>query len=379
MVVAAASGDKRREEQSTQTLSVVTVDQATVPLSSSRASLSTQLQNLSSRLTALRAGATGLSVRGLQMAGLGEQPLAGGAASADGAIFSDERVGVFVNGSYSSGDKDGTANEDGLGFDAWGFTAGVDYRFTDAFVLGLALGFGENVTKIDRNGGRLDTKTFSVSAYGTYFIDDGLYLDGILTYSDNDYDQRRNLNYVLDNTLVRQTASADYDGSQWSMAIGGGYQFSNGPWSYGPTLRLEYVSASVDGYAEQMSNPNLPGGGWAARLNKLDQESFTSSIGFDVSRAVSMEWGVLSPQLNLSWIHEFKDDALNINGVFVEDPNRNRFSVTSDRPDSDYFNARIAVAAQMAGGTSAFLYYNKVFGYKNLDVDSFGAGVRMAF
>jgi outer membrane lipase/esterase len=384
LVVAAASQVPQLEQESAAALTAVTAEQATIPLSSSRASLSTQLQNLASRLAALRSGATGLSIRGLSTASVtdGTFGFTGGAASADGEstmIFGNERVGAFINGTYSTGDKDPTLNEDGFNFDSWGFTAGVDYRFTQDLVVGLAIGYGENDTNIDNSGGSLDTDTFSTSLYGTFFVNEQIYVDGIVTYSNNDYDQKRNINYAIGNTPVRQVAKADYDGSQWSAAIGGGYQLSNGPWSYGPTARLEYVSASVDGYSEKMSNPGVAGGGWAARLNDLDQDSFTSSIGFDVSRAVSMEWGVLSPQLNLSWIHEFEDDALNINGVFVEDPNRNQFGIASDRPDSDYFNGRFAVAAQLAGGTSAFIYYNKVFGYKDLDVDTFGAGVRLTF
>lgn len=384
LVVAAASEVARLEQNTALALHAVTNEQATVPLSSSRASLSTQLQNLSSRLAALRGGATGLSVRGLVTTGLADEPYAygGGAASADGndvVVFGDERIGIFVNGTYSTGDKDATANEDGFNFDTWGLTAGVDYRFTEDLVFGLAMGYSENDTQIDRSGGNLDTNTFSTSLYGTYYANERLYIDGILTYSNNDYDQKRKINYSIGDIPVQQTASADYDGSQWSAAIGGGYQLSDGPWSYGPTLRLEYLSASVDAYAEKISDPNRPGGGWAARLNKLDHESLSSSMGFDVARAVSMDWGVLSPQLNLSWIHEFKDDALAVNGTFVEDPHRHQFNIIGDRPDSDYFNARVAVAAQMAGGTSAFLYYNKVFGYKDLDVDSVGAGVRMAF
>jgi outer membrane autotransporter protein len=384
LLQAAGSGDATLQRETATALDAVTANQATVPLSSSRSSLSTQMQNLGSRLSALRSGAVGLSVGGLTSASLSEQPLgySGGAASADDGgpvILGDERLGVFFNGTYNRGDRDPSANEDGFDFDSWGFTAGVDYRVMDGAAVGLALGYSENDTDIDNNGGRLDTDTFSTSLYATYFPDEHLYLDGMLTYSSNDYDQKRNIHYTLGGTPVRQTASADYDGSQWSAAVGGGYQLSNGPWSYGPTARLEYISASVDGYTEKMSNPSAPGGGWATRLDDLDQESFTSSLGFQVGRAMSMEWGVLSPQLNLNWVHEFRDDALSINGSFVADPNRNRFGIEGDRPDTDYFNGQLALSAQLPGGTSAYVYYSKIFGYRDLDVDSVGAGVRLAF
>jgi outer membrane lipase/esterase len=192
-------------------------------------------------------------------------------------------------------------------------------------------------------------------------------------------DQKRNIRYQVADTAVSQTAKADYDGDQWSAAIGAGYNLSAGPWSYGPVVRLEYVSASVDGYSERMSNPDANGGAWASRLDDMDQESLTSTVGANLARAISTEWGVVLPQLHLGWVHEYKNDAVAVNGSFIQDPTNGVFSITSDKPDTDYFNARIGVSAQFAGGTSAFLYYNKVFGYRDLQLDNIGVGVRLTF
>jgi len=362
--------------QASAALVAVTAEQATAPLASSRASLSTQLQNLSTRLAALRSGAMGISI---------SLPR-GGAASADDdsmILFGEERLGVFVNGNYSRADKDKTSNEVGFDVDSWAITAGVDYRFREDLVIGIAGGYGKADTDIDNNGGKLDADAYSVSLYGTYYRGENWYVDGILTYGQTDYDQDRNINYQIDlgpvRTVVDQTASADYDGKRWSAAFGGGYSFFNGPWTYGPMARLQYVSADVDGYTEKMSNPNASGGAWATSLASVDQTSFTSAIGGNVSRAVSTSWGVLLPQLHLSWVHEFEDDGFSINGFFVQDPARSVFRISSDEPDSNYFNARLAVSAQFAGGKSGFLYYNKILGYRDLNVDSFGAGVRLTF
>lgn len=394
LVENAFSTDPLTIDQASAALGAITADQATVPLSSSRGSLSSQLQNLSARLGALRGGATGVSVRGLTisasevdgfdgaLAGVdGVLAATGGAAGADGGLITlgDGRLAVFVNGAISSGDKDATSNEEGFDFDSWGITAGVDYRFRTDLVAGLAVGYNKNDTEIDNDGGNLDTDGYSVSLYGTYFRGESLYVDGVLTYGSNDYDQERNIRYRIGNEFVNQTASADYDGNQWSGAIGVGYDIPRGPWTFGPVARLQYVSADVDGYSERMSNPSGPGGGWPTRIDDLDQESFTSTIGGNLSRAIGTEWGVVLPQLHLSWVHEFRDDAVAVNGSFLQDPTGGVFSIRSDRPDSDYFNARLGVSMQLARGNSAFLYYNKVFGYRDLDVDTVGAGVRLEF
>ncbi len=375
--------------QATFALATVTAEQATVPLESSRASLSSQRQNLTTRLSALRGGATGLSLRGLafEVDGQTVPGLAGTGAGIGGAASADEnplfagggRFGAFINGTVSSVDKDGSRNEEGFDGDGWSLTAGLDYRFRDNLIGGLAVGYYNSNNDIDNNGGSLDTDGYSLSLYGTYYQGESFYVDGMVTYGNNSYDQRRNIRYQVGGVNVNQTAKADYDGDQWSAAVGTGYMLSSGAWSYGPVARAEFVSASVDSYRERMSNPNANGGGWAARLDNLDQESFTTAIGGEVSRAISTSWGVILPQLHLDWVHEYRDAAVAVNGSFIQDPTDGVFGITGDKPDSDYFNARLGISAQFGGGSTAFLFYNKVFGYRNLDVDTVGAGVRLTF
>jgi outer membrane lipase/esterase len=396
-VGAFAPEGSEQNNQAIAALDTITPEQATAPLSSSRDSLGTQLRNVSTRLAALRGGAVGLSLQGLptgaslgdafgsEMAGLtsGLANATGGAASGDASnsliAFGDGRVGVFLNGSLSSGDKDATDNEDGFSFDGWGLTGGIDYRFTDDAILGLAAGYNSSSTDIDDNGGSLDADGWSISLYGTYYPDEHFYADAIVTYGSNSYDQDRNIRYSIGDYSVNQTASADYDSTQWSATLGGGYDIPRGSWTFTPVVQLQYLSADVDGYTERMSAPNAPGGGWATRLGDVDQESLTSMLGFNVSHALSTNWGVVSPQLHLGWVHEYEDDAIALNGSFVDDPTSGVFGVQSDRPDSDYFNMRLGVSAQLAQGNSLFLYYNKVVGYRNLDLDSLGAGVRLTF
>lgn len=394
LVGAALQNNEALNDQAGVALTEITVQQATVPLSSSRANFSTQLKNVSNRIAALRGGATGLSVTGLaltpdgygtslqEIAGIPSAiGLAGGAASADDPIivFGDERLGAFVNASYNSGNQNATVNQDGFDFDGWGITTGIDYRFKENLILGLAAGYTKSTVDIDSNGGDLDIDSYNIGLYGTYFHGEGFYAEGNLTYIGNSYDQKRRVQYQIGNSLVGQTASADYDGQQWSGMLGAGYTLSNGPLSYGPVARIEYTDASVDGYRESMSNPSASGGAWATRIDDFDQDSLTSTLGADISYALSTNWGVVVPQLHASWVHQYRNSALNVTGAFLDDPTQSLFNIVSDKPDTDYFNTRLGVSAQMAGGVSAFFYYEKILGYRDLDLDAFGAGVRMLF
>ncbi len=102
-----------------------------------------QFTNIGARLATLRGGARGLAFN------IKEKPLyktmyasrsPGGAGSySELSIFS--RLGFFLNGTLTLGDKDLTDRESGFDFDTKGIIAGSDYRLTDDFVLGAAFGY----------------------------------------------------------------------------------------------------------------------------------------------------------------------------------------------------------------------------------------------
>ncbi len=381
-------------EEASMALGQVTTDQAATPVNASQTSVAAQNRNVASRISALQQGVRmGLSAGGLSFHLDGETLPAGqlaedwmrqlansgGGAAGSDSIFTSGRLGVFINGNVSLGDRDRTSNQEGFDFQTNGITLGADYRFTDQLALGAAIGYMNNNTDLDASGGGLDADGYNLSLYGTFFQNSGLYLDGVASFGRNNYDQRRNIRYNIDSVSVDQTASSDFDGDQWSASFGGGYSFSRGALAFGPTAQIEYVNSDVDGYEETMSNPNADGGGWATAIEDQEVDSFTLQLGGDLSYAISQSWGVLLPQVHAEWVHEFEDDAQNVVGHYILDPSNTAFSLNTDSPDSDYFNVRLGVSAQFAQGRSAYLYYRKLLGYRDLDVDSFSAGVRLEF
>ncbi len=387
----AAMGDEESTKAAARALAQVTADQASAPVDAAHTSIYGQSRNVGTRLAALRGGAMGVSLRGLAMSINGKtlpvgrmaqallDELAGakGGAAGSDSIFDTTRLGVFVNGSFSGGSKDRTDNEAGFDFDAVSLTLGLDYRFKDNLVGGIALGYDSNDTDLENDGGYLDIRGYSLSLYGSWFQPSGLYLDGLVTWGWNDYDQGRAIRYQLGNVNVDQMAKASFDGTQWSASIGGGYSMNKGAWSYGPTARLEYIHASVDSFDERMSRPNAPGGGWAVHVDDQEMDSFTSQIGAEVSYVMSQSWGVLIPTASIEWVHEFKDNPGDVRGYFLQDTSRTWFSLPTDDYDNDYFLIGLGASAQFANGISGFIQYRQLFGYSDLDVWSLNLGVRM--
>jgi outer membrane lipase/esterase len=167
------------------------------------------------------------------------------------------------------------------------------------------------------SGGSADTRSYGFSLFGTYYVLEQFYVDGMLSFGWNNYSLARVISYNLgptpsgtgqptgtgsDKTTepVNQIARADPNGNQYSFNIGAGYDFRQGAWTFGPLARLQYLKLNIDGYQETINNPN-PGFGWALAQASQDVESLTTVLGGRASYAISTGLGVLLPQVRIEW------------------------------------------------------------------------------
>jgi uncharacterized protein YhjY with autotransporter beta-barrel domain len=388
VVSAAIQGDSN----TASALRQITPESATKANFTARRGGERQVRNLGSRISALRAGVRGLSLQGLHWRiddqslpvallmdayEYGRQP--GGGASGDNTLLTS-KLGVFVTGAIGTGSKDETEQESGLDFDTYGLTIGADYRITQQFILGGALGYIDTQTELDNNTGKLDTKGYSLSLYGTYYHDQNYFFDFAATYGSNNFDQKRRIVYQLDGRAdVNQDLLADYDGDLYSLFIGSGYDFYRGKWAFGPRLDLEYLRSNVDEFAEEASDPNEDGGGWATRISDTNQTWLTFNLGGKVSYTHSASWGVMIPYARLDWMHEFKDDAQTITAHFVDDPAGNAIEFSTDDPDRDYMRLSIGTSVQFENGIASFIDYNTLLANSEWRHHAISLGMRMAF
>jgi outer membrane autotransporter protein len=354
-----------------------------------------QFDNLKARIAALRSGSAGVNFGGLALAGGGgvlplsflpSTLVAGdeGAAGGDevGADFA--RWGFFASGTIGRGDRDDDDTAPGYEFDTYGLTAGVDYRWSDSFILGAALGYSNNDTDVNRDQGRLETEGYSGSLYATWFGDTAWYADAVLTYGSNSYDLSRRIRYQilgLDGVtrLIDQVATASPDGSQTQFALSGGRDFNRGAWSFGPFARVTMTQIDFDAYNEQMSNPTAAGSGLAMAVDERELKSLEGVVGGKLSYTMSTDWGVLIPHAQVEWLHEFEDDPDAIVARFLNDPTGTAIVVPQDGVDTDYFNLGLGLSGVFANGRSAFLYYERRAGQSGYSQDSLAIGVRIEF
>lgn len=350
---------------------------------------SRQLGNVLSRLAALRHGATGVSLSGLSINQNGQSLSASALAKAftqqKGGAAGDEpgadlggRLGIFVNGAISRGDKSRTTQESGFEYDAYDITAGMDYRFTDRFIAGFALGYSSTSSDLNDSGGNLDGSGYTLAGYANYFFGDNLFLDGVVQYGRGSFDMKRNIDYIIPGiTEEFFIASASPDARQWGASIGGGYDFKLDQEGLQATLsgHLNYLKATLDSYDEN--------GAEAFNLHVQENtlKSLTFSLSGEISRTFSMSWGILTPRLRIDWLHEFEDNSVPIGGWLLADPigGTNAFTYQSDKQDSNYFLLGVGASAVFSSGVQAFLFYQATLSKEDYTDNQITAGLRFEF
>lgn len=337
----------------------------------------TQGENIANRLSNLRAGGgplgvnlsglTGLRLPQSAYAALDEQ---GGASAASGQGGDQEsRLGLFINGSGGFGDKNPTVMEAGFDFITGGVTAGLDYRFSDSVIGGVAMGYTTTDNDFLFGAGNLAVDAVSMSLFGTYFPTDAVYIDLIVSVSLIDQDLTRNLVWPT----VNRVALGNTDAQEFSVSVGGGYDFNYQGWTFGPYGRVDYVNTEIDGFTERGAfGMNLTFGG-------QDITSVATLLGGRVTHAISTDFGVLIPELHADWQHEYRNSSRPITVAFANDPAGNLVSIFTDPPDRNYANLGASLAAILPGGWMGFVSYETLLGFSNLTSHVFTVGGRVEF
>lgn len=392
-----------------QTLDAISGKQTTAQQRTGVQFAGAQFTNIGTRLAQLRQGVSGASFAGLDPGlrtgdGTGELLSAledtvghkgspnssGGAAGADpDSIGETTRVGFFINGSLRRGSQDTTMYETPFDFRSNSITAGVDYRFTNRLILGLALGHSNGSTDFTDGTGHLDSHSNLASLYGTYY-NEAFYVDVMGTFGHISYDAARSTVFSINpNTMdvpsncTGGQCSVDTTGAtsarQFALAGNVGYSFNNGGLTWGPDVAINYTHITVNGFTE--NDPNQSG--LAMDFGEDTGVSLLAKAGGHIAYAISTPIAVILPEARAHYVHEFKNDQRALSVHFSSDPDAgtpsgpvSNFVVFTDPPDRGYFDWAAGVSAQFKFGVSAYVDYNSS-NTSDQRVHEFAVGLRL--
>jgi outer membrane autotransporter protein len=345
-----------------------------------------QFLNIADRLVALRNGAKGLSLVGLNLSTedslIPAEQIArsldhafGGGASADEAregLF-DDRLGLWVRGNYSFGDKDASHADHGFDADQWALLGGIDYRVTPLSVLGFAVGYGRSQVDFNPVGaGTLDTTATTAAVYATMYTKRGFYVDAIASLLRAGYDSVRHLEFTEGGVPLDLTARGDTGGTTFGLAFTLGYDFNVRAFTIAPSVGYNYMTSTIDGFREAGA------AGLDLRYEEQTHVSGTANAGLRLSYAWKNKVGVIVPQLRGEYIREFIDERETFGVRFANDPfdDTPLIIVKTDVPDRSYWRLTGGFSAQFPHGISGFIEYQQLESLRYFDYAEVAAGLR---
>jgi len=301
-------------------------------------------------------------------AGTSAAPRGGGAAT-DGEIL--ERWGVFAQGEIDITKTDPTASQAGVDLRTHGLTLGADYRPANNSVVGVALGLVKSTADLSNGAVNLDTKGWSLSAFGEFDPVENGYVNLAITYGQNKYDGVRRASWPLDPATTLEYSSSPR-GSQLGAALSAGYQYFVQAFTLNPYGRVDYVDVRVDAFQETPSSG-------APNPLSVSAQHFTSTVltlGGQVQYAWSVAWGVLVPYARAEYQYVAQTNTQEVAATYIGGALQPVAVTGSDR---NYGHFALGASTVLPHGLSGYFNYEQLVGKQDASDRRYMLGIRYAF
>ena len=273
---------------------------------------------------------------------------------------------TFVETTDGSASLDSDGNGSAYSFDSTGVTVGIDRSVSDHFAFGILGSYTDTEANLT-NGGHLDVDSYKAAIYATAYSN-GFYVDGLLGVGYNEYDSKRS---SLSNTSPFAYADGSTDGYELDALINAGYDYRYDQWTLSPMASIAYTRVNMNGFTEtgSMTPLNFP---------DQSQESLRSNLGVEISYAAQFRGMTITPQVRLSWQHEFLDNPLSIDSRFASG-NGSTFTVWGPEMKADRALISAGLSVQITPNLCAYAYYDGQLGNSRYSSNSVTAGVKFDF
>jgi uncharacterized protein with beta-barrel porin domain len=256
----------------------------------------------------------------------------------------------------------GDQNADGYHITSAGITVGADRRVTDHLYLGGAAGYAGSSAGLDNNGS-MDMDTVNLQAYAVWF-DGGLHFEGMISGDFDSYNTKRE--------TIGGTASGSTDGIGWTGLLGGGYDWEQGAWKFGPQLAVQYMSADINNFTESGSSAPL-------LISSQNPDSLHSQLGMDLSyRYLQGRWTYITPSVSLAWRHDFDFTNPSLDARFASGSG-DSFTVYGPEMGRESAVASAGLSIQWKPSFNTFINLAAQMGRTGYNAENLNLGMRFSF
>ena len=279
-------------------------------------------------------------------------------------------LGGWLDGYGLLGSQDGDGNAGQVDYQIGGGTIGIDYRFLENFLVGIAGGYAHTATEVKHLAGEADIDTGQVGVYlgqvtPRYYVD----VAGRFGYSS--METKRGIDFMS----PARTARADFDGVSYGVHVSGGLNVADfAGVVFQPVARFDYVGVDRDSFTESGADSlDL-----AVASEHLD--SITTQLGARLFGQFQISEGLwFLPELRARWVHEFGDTARRIDARMAgATTTPGAWEVSSVRWPRDTAVLGIAWTVTTKNHLQLYVNYDATLGNGVFD-NGFGGGFRLVW
>jgi fibronectin-binding autotransporter adhesin len=196
------------------------------------------------------------------------------------------------------GSVQGNGNSQTFTYNVGGTAAGIDYRLTPSFLVGVSAGYTNGTQWVDSFQGKGWSNTVSVAAYGS-FTQSAFYVDALAGYAYSNNQVQRQISIP---NLQPRTANGSTGVNQFLAQVEAGYAvpvYAPAAATVTPFARFQTSSINQAAFNEWGAN--------SLSLNVAQQTttSVRTTLGADLAAAI----GNADRGLRLGWLHEYANTA----------------------------------------------------------------------
>jgi len=297
------------------------------------------------------------------------------AAIVEKEVAINRRVSLFLSAEGGIIDRDVTFFEDGYDSNIWRVTGGFDVEIAPRAVVGLAINHYQQDGDFT-DGGNFDVKSTGVIAFGSYLPTDTTFVQFSGGYARNTTDRTRTATFTQLESgggvdfSTSGTPATDFSANEYRAGGLAGYDFIIKKFTIGPRLGIEWVRTDFDTFSE------VGDSGLELVYHDDQIDSLQTTLGVQGSAAFSTSFGVVVPQVGITWKHEFLNDQRDVQVSFVGDTRAKRFIYQTESPDRDFFDINAGVVIALPMGIQTFANVRTLAGHSFFNESSVTIGAR---
>ncbi len=210
---------------------------------------------------------------------------------------------LFTAVNYGNANLRPIKNQAGVQVDSWAPSVGIERHLSRGFALGFAVTYLSSTQGYTGSLGSMRLEGPALSTYLTYARKN---FWGSLLYSFGDYDLSSSRNPGFGFPQAQGSTRSYTNALQFNT--GYNFRFQNNTLVTGPFVGIDWLHGTINAYSET-------GGGTAAlRFGRQSYDSLVTRVGWAVSKKVTTDWAVITPQVRLSYERQ---NLQNNNGTSV--------------------------------------------------------------